>query len=203
MDDLTSTIESCKVQLKQDNNTEGYGNCFPNAIVQQCRRPEIRAWLQENNPSAIVSSHHALRGKVKKYALSSTHKAIIEYKRNFERTMPEQDKISWTNYWVKMGKEGTWIDSAFIQVTSWFLQLDILILTTSSKPDHPFMKISGSLNGNIEGLSRPPLFLGYYTNVHYQSLLPLSNFKTREQKPKSEGKSDAAHDDYIYIHEGE
>ena len=85
MDALTSTIESCKVQLKQDNNTEGYGNCFPNAIVQQCRRPEIQAWLKENNPSVIVTNHYALRKKLKTYALKSTHKTIMEYKRNFAR----------------------------------------------------------------------------------------------------------------------
>ena len=205
MDALTSTIRSCDVQLKLDNSTEGYGNCFPNAIIQQCRRPEIKAWLQENNPSAIVTSHNALRQKVKTYALQSTHKTLLEYKTNFETLIPERDS-SWMNYWIKMGKDGTWVDSTFVQVTSWFMGLDILILTTSSKPDHPFMKIRGSLSGNSEPSAGPPLFLGYYTNVHYQSLLP-TNMK---QDSNSEGsfkednsKTEEKQDEFIYVHRGE
>ena len=209
MDALTSTIRSCDVQLKLDNSTGGYGNCFPNAIVQQCRRTEIKAWLQENNPSAIVTSHNALRQKVKTYALQSTHKTLLEYKHNFETLIPERDS-SWTNYWVKMGKDGSWVDSTFVQVTSWFMGLDILILTTSSKPDHPFMKIRGSLSGNSEPSAGPPLFLGYYTNVHYQSLLPIYNFTNKKQDSNSEGsfkedngKTEEKQDDFIYVHRGE
>ena len=60
MDSLTSTIEKCNLQLRLDNNTEGYGNCFPNAIVQQCRRPEIKEWIQTNNPDAFVANPYTL-----------------------------------------------------------------------------------------------------------------------------------------------
>ena len=55
MDALTSTVLRCAFQLKIDNNTGGYGNCFPNAIVQQCRRPEIRKWLHENKKNLLFT----------------------------------------------------------------------------------------------------------------------------------------------------
>ena len=53
MDELSAATQRCNLRIKLDNQTEGFGNCFPNAIVQQCRRPEVKAWLQKNNPSAI------------------------------------------------------------------------------------------------------------------------------------------------------
>jgi hypothetical protein len=55
MDALGLAINRCNLQLKMDNPTEGFGNCFPNAIVQQCRRPEIRTWLQKNKPFSMAN----------------------------------------------------------------------------------------------------------------------------------------------------
>ena len=71
MDGLALAIKRCNLQLRLDNNTEGFGNCFPNAIVQQCRRPEIRKWLQENKPWAIFTGQQSLRSKVKHFATKS------------------------------------------------------------------------------------------------------------------------------------
>ena len=147
MDALISTIENCNLQLRLDNNTEGFGNCFPNAIVQQCRRPEIKEWLQANNPNAIVANHYTLRRKVNSLALNSTHKTMNDYKRNFEKIPGEN---SWAAYWEKMGQTGAWVDSTFVQVTAWLIGLDILILTTSSRKDQPFIQIIGNLNNPIE-----------------------------------------------------
>ena len=207
MDALSSTIENCKLQLRLDNNTEGYGNCFPNAIVQQCRRPEIKEWIQTHNPEAFVATHYALRRKVKAFALNSTHKTLNDYKRNFESIVPEEN--SWTEYWEKMGKTGTWVDSTFVQVTAWFIGLDILILTTSSRKDDPFIRMIGNQNNPEEPAVGPQLLIGNYTNVHYQSLLPLSNYEkkiqkeTRSLESKMNNQQDSKQDDYLYIHEGE
>ena len=55
MDTLTAAIQRCQLSLKLDNETEGQGNCFPNSIVQQCRRPEVREWLKQNNPPALFN----------------------------------------------------------------------------------------------------------------------------------------------------
>ena len=110
MDELTSTIKKCNLELKLDNNTEGYGDCFPNAIVQQCRRPEIRAWLQKKKPWAIVTNPRTLRTKISNFALKSRYKTITDYKAEYENTLGKADNKSWTEYWNEMSQEGTWVD---------------------------------------------------------------------------------------------
>ena len=184
MDALTSTLEKCNLQLRLDNNTEGFGNCFPNAIVQQCRRPEIKEWLQANNPDAFVANHYTLRRKVKSFALNSRHKTLNDYKRNFETIV--LGETSWIEYWENMGQTGTWVDSTFVQVTAWFISLDILILTTSSNREIPFIRINGNIEPQDEATLGPHMLLGNYTNVHYQSLLPLSKIKIQSSKKVSD-----------------
>ena len=173
MDGLSSTIRKFKIQLKLDNNTEGYGNCFPNAIVQQCRRPEVKDWLIENKPWAIVNTHQSLRRQVKNFALHSNHKTLHDYKTNYE-TVLCNPRRTWKDYWDEMGQDGIWVDSIFVQVTAWFMGLDIKILSTSSTPEHPYILVTGDINSSSASSEGPSLLLGYYTNVHYQSLLPLS-----------------------------
>ena len=142
MDALSSTIRRCNVQLKLDNPTEGYGNCFPNAIVQQCRRPKIQAWLKENKPWAISTSHQVMRKKIKHFALNSQHKTLLEYKANYQAILFQEDKTTWTEYWAQMGRVGTWIDSVFVQVTAWYIGLDIKILVTTAKAENPFIVVT-------------------------------------------------------------
>jgi hypothetical protein len=211
MDGLTLTIQKCNLQLKLDNHTEGYGNCFPNAIVQQCRRHEIKAWLQENRPDAIVNNHLTLRAKVANFAMKSRHKTIHTYKTNYEKILLREDKKSWRDYWNEMGHEGTWVDSVFVQVTAWYMGLDIQILTTSATPKNPFILVTGNITNTQVSSAGPSLLLGNYTNVHYQSLLPLKmNVQYRPQTnlartsgEKKEKIDIAETDDFIYMHNGE
>ena len=217
MDGLTASIKRCNLQLKLDNNTEGYGNCFPNAIVQQCRRPEIRAWLQENRPLGIVNGQRTLRTKVTNFAVKSRHIAILDYKATFFEATYEADRRLWSDYWNEMRQDGTWVDSTFVQLTAWYMGLDILILDTSAKPENPFIKISGNISNTAASSSGPPLLVGNYTNVHYQSLLPFSPNLSAQlvQQPKcsmvpaktTEGKKEsddnAKPDDFIYVHNGD
>ena len=53
----------------------------------------------------------------------------------------------------------------FVQVTAWFLGLDIKILTTSATQKTPFIVLYGDIN-NVDKLSSgPPLLIGNYTNA--------------------------------------
>ena len=160
MDGLTASIKRCNLQLKLDNITEGYGNCFPNAIVQQCRRPEICAWLQENRPLGIVNNHRTLRTKVTNFAVKSRHLTILDYKANCFEATYDADRRLWSDYWNEMRQEGTWVDSTFVQLTAWYMGLDILILDTSAKPENPFIKISGNISNTAASSSGPPLLVG-------------------------------------------
>jgi hypothetical protein len=113
MDSLTSTIKRCNLQLKLDNPTEGFGNCFPNGVVQQCRRPEIRTWLQTNKPWAIFNGQQNLRNQVTHFALKSRHKTIADFRVEFEQVLGPVDNISWEDYWNEMVQDGTWVDHTF------------------------------------------------------------------------------------------
>ena len=171
MDALGLAIQRCNLQLKMDNRTEGFGNCFPNAIVQQCRRPEVRSWLQKNKPSAIFNGQQSLRNKVAHFAMKSRHGSVTDLKRTYEQDIGPVDNKSWSDYWYNMAQDGTWVDHIFVQMVAWYMELDLLILTTSSQPENPFIFISGNINNIPAPDSIPPLLLGNYTNVHYQSLL--------------------------------
>jgi hypothetical protein len=172
MDPLISTIQRCNLQIKLDDNTEGYGNCFPNAIVQQCRRPAIRVWLKNNKPQAIVNHQITLRKKITNFALKTRHPTILNFKLDYDRILKQENRTSWTEYWNEMGQNGIWVDYIFVQVCAWYMELDMLILTTSSILTNPFVFISGNFHNTPALISGPPLLLGNYTNIHYQSLLP-------------------------------
>ena len=200
MDSLTSTIKRCNLQLKLDNPTEGFGNCFPNGVVQQCRRPEIRTWLQTNKPWAIFNGQQNLRNQVTHFALKSRHKTIADFRVEFEQVLGPVDNISWEDYWNEMVQDGTWVDHTFVQMIAWYMELDILILTTSSQPNDPFIFISGNINKMPAFTSGPPLLLGNYTNVHYQSLLPRIMTAEKRQEPKHETIiQDEKSEDFIFI----
>ena len=116
MDGLDLTIGRCNLQLRLDNRTEGFGNCFPNAMVQQCRRPEIRTWLQKNKPWAIFNGQQSLRAKVQHFAMKSRHQAVADLRTEYEQVIGPVDNKSWSDYWNEMAQDGTWVDHIFIQI---------------------------------------------------------------------------------------
>ena len=81
------------------------------------------------------------------------------------------------------------------------MRLDILILTTSSRPDAPFIQISGNLTQSEEPQSGPPILIGNYTNVHYQSLLNDNRHKENDNDKKSSEKEEGneQNDDFTYM----
>ena len=110
MDGLTVAIRRCNLKLKLDNETEGQGNCFPNSIVQQCRRPEVREWLKQKKPSAIFNGQQWVRRKVTHLALSSDHGSIIDLKAKYEQEIQQVESRSWIEYWNHMAQDGIWVD---------------------------------------------------------------------------------------------
>jgi hypothetical protein len=78
------------------------------------------------------------------------------------------------------------VDYIFIQSAAWFLGQDIIIVTTTSTEDHPYITISGNLIDEQIPCPGIPLTIGSKSNVHYQSLLPLEVRVPRNQiKPSS------------------
>ena len=115
--------------------------------------------------------------------MNSKHKTVTQYKQNYENIFTLKDNKSWTHYWSGMVQEGCWVDSGFVQMTSWFHGLNILLLTTSTTQKNPFIRITGNVTNELEFSLGSPLLLGNYTNVHYQSLVPLNTTLHHEHQP--------------------
>ena len=150
-----------------------------------------------------------MRKKIKQFALNSQHKTLLDYKTNYQQILLQEDKTTWMDYWEKMGRVGTWIDSVFVQVTAWYIGLDIKILVTTVKAENPFIIVTGSIDHIDESSDGPQLLLGNYSNVHYQSLLPLTMGLNIRKNPSArnfeEGTEDALSeetDDFIFMQNG-
>ena len=69
--EIMDTIHRLQLPLKLDQLTEGKGNCFPIAIIQQLRRPEIFSQLRPK-PKRLVqhrTGHSTVRSDVKQFLM--------------------------------------------------------------------------------------------------------------------------------------
>ena len=139
--EIMMAVRKLGLPYRMDDVTEGRGNCFPLAILQQCRREEIHSNLDistrqitdQNNPTL-------LRRAVLHFIESSQNDQIREFKENYKNIIGPIDKKTWEMYWNEMLTDGTWVDYTFVQATAWFLGHDILITTTTSRKDQPYTK---------------------------------------------------------------
>ena len=185
--EIMKTVRTLQLPLRLDEITEGRGNCFPLSVLAQCRRQEIiqnmnegiKSLIQKHDPSLLRRAVHA-------FMANSRHQTIQEYKRRYSEVLAALDNKTWREYWDVMLRNYEWVDYIFIQSTAWFLNHDIIIITTTSTEDHPYITISGNLNDERIPCPGIPLTIGTKSNVHYQSLLPLEVRVSRNQiKPSS------------------
>ena len=172
--EIMKTVRALGLPLKLDQLTEGLGNCFPIAIIQQCRRPEIFNQLkpvmkmQLRHPNA----HRMLRLLVKLFMKGSKHPNIARLKGRYEELELNISGETWSQYWDRMSNDRVWVDIWFVQATAWYLGLDLWIVDCQSKDDTPFIQISGNIEDADTPADGPIMTIGTKSNVHYQSLLP-------------------------------
>ena len=172
--EILNHAQKLKLPLKIDNLTYGDGSCFMISILQQCRRPEIQMYCQENviNMSEKFD-YMKFRSEVADFMINSTYSEILAYKRRYEETEMHVTKRSWIDYWNQMRKSHVWADGHFVQGTAFYLGIDIWIVATKSKEKLPYIKVFSNLeNPNTPGIA-PPIILGLKGDSHYQSLLPV------------------------------
>ena len=69
----------------------------------------------------------------------------------------------------------------FVQATAWYLYSDIhLIPTATATKEKPFFTINGNYTFETASCPGPALLLGYNSNLHYQSVLPIDEQKRVE-----------------------
>ena len=172
--EIMKTVRALGLPLKLDQLTEGLGNCFPIAIIQQCRRPEIFNQLKPIVKMQLrhKNAHRMLRLLVKIFITKSKHQNIARLKDRYEALELNMSGETWSQYWDRMANDRVWVDIWFVQGTAWYLGLDLWIVDCQSKDDIPFIQISGNIEDSEIPCAGPIITLGTKSNVHFQSLLP-------------------------------
>ena len=157
-------VRRAELNLKMDDRTEGFGNCFPFAVWQQCKRAAVQI--------STVKDHRKLRTDVCNYMMKSKHNVVVKMRNRWEESLANA-LGSWNHYWQGMSIDREWVDEGFIQGMAWFLQRDILVIWSTATLEKPCISFSGNRNGSSAPCLGAPLLLGYDEGLHYQSLLPL------------------------------
>ena len=190
-DEIMNTVQRLRLPLIIDNLTEGKGDCFPLAVIAQCRRPEIFSRLDVQVQNIINQNNPTLlRHEVKGFIMNCQHVRVKEFQKNYEDLVSIIDNRKWSEYWDIMEREYEWVDQIFVQATAWFIKNDILIVTTTSTEKSPYIKISGNISNEDIRCQGFPLLIGCKGNVHYHSILPAYHSSGKEfivnmQKDKS------------------
>ena len=102
-EEFTSAIQRCGLPLKLDEATEGDGNCWVRAVVQQLERPEMRQQLNDRTREILKvrksERHLVLKSKISEFATTSRHPTILDIKETFKnKAQGYIDNISWENH---------------------------------------------------------------------------------------------------------
>ena len=170
--EILVTVQEAQLPFKLDVTTPGDGNCFARAIVSQCQRPAVQQHLKKQGISIRNYTH--LKKAVTSFMIRSRPDNIKAFRKEYQDVMEPVTKESWLKYWLKMNNDKEWADALFVQGTAWYLKQDILIVLTTATQEQPFLRISGNLENESHPSPGVPLILGCKNNIHYQSLLPLT-----------------------------
>ena len=131
------TVRNLDLPLISDKITEGKGNCFLVAILDQCRRPEIIIRLPTSTKEIVKdkNGHMQLRHAVRTFRNTADHPNAGQFRRNYQNYAAIANNESWDQYWERMSQDREWADYIFIQATAWFLNHDIMIITTSNEQE--------------------------------------------------------------------
>jgi hypothetical protein len=99
--EIMDTIHRLQLPFKLDQLTEGLGNCFPIAIIQQLRRPEIASQLRPAAKRLInhKTGHSLLRQSVHQFIMKSRSPRVVMFKAQYEETDGIANKESWNQSW--------------------------------------------------------------------------------------------------------
>ena len=175
---IEETIRQTELPFKMDEITIGDGNCFTRAVLQQCQRNPVKNYLRSRQLN--LGNYMELKKNVCQFMLKESNVPMLrEFKVRFEARQGEarlrgEHAHTWNQYWMTMAKDGEWVDAVFVQATAWYLFSDIhLIPTATATKENPFFTINGNYTYETASCPGPALLLGYNSNLHYQSVLPI------------------------------
>ena len=158
-----------------DVATLGDGNCFYHAIENQITsRPEIQVYV---NRSFLSSNHSQLCSAVVYFVRKNQYEVeyIRQYRQLFEigQIFEHVQNMSWEEMLLQQEKNGTYVDTLFIQATAVLLGLDIYVTSENSKRETPFtiIKSTWHTNNNSVADNKPVIYLASIDSNHFQSLI--------------------------------
>ena len=111
---MMDSVRGLREEFVLDFITKGDGNCFPTAILQQIRRPDVIQNQRSHDPiNLLMKTQAGLRRSVFEFLTRSTHPLIQSWKQNFKNITD----MEWKDYWSYkyMLKSGIWADEIFIR----------------------------------------------------------------------------------------
>ena len=182
---IEEIIRKTELPFKLDEITVGDGNCFTRAIFQQCQRNPVKNYLRSRQVN--LRNYMEVKNNVCQFMMKESNIPMLrEFKVSFEARQREarlrgEHAHTWNQYWMTMAKDGEWVDAVFVQATAWYLYSDIhLIPTATATKENPFFTITGNYTFETASCPGPALLLGYNSNLHYQSVLPIDEQKRVE-----------------------
>ena len=182
---IEEIIRQTELPFKLDEITVGDGNCFTRAILQQCQRNPVKNYLRSRQVN--LRNYMELKNNVCHFMMRESNVPMLrEFKvrseaRQGEARLRGEHAHTWNQYWMTMAKDGEWVDAVFVQATAWYLYSDIhLIPTATATKENPFFTINGNYTFEAASCPGPALLLGYNSNLHYQSVLPIDEQKRVE-----------------------
>ena len=191
-DVFLEAIKKSGERLELDNHTRGDGNCGPRALVQQCQRHSVKMFLQRRE--VTITTFKQLKENVANFIHENADdQRVQDLKQNFElgqATIHMEEKAvkehlrlearSWEKYWIDMrtdaGQERgkrwreCWADDIWLGAAALYLNMDIHILRAGDETAGQMIVVEGNW---APAEDKPALYLGYISNAHYQSLIPV------------------------------
>ena len=104
--DIMKAVTRLGLPLRLDKITEGRGNCFPLALIAQCKRKEILGDLPRDVQRLILEECPTkLRQAVTKYMRIRKTDIVTNYKARFEEIVTLVDGKTWLEYWDTMSQD--------------------------------------------------------------------------------------------------
>ena len=192
LDMIRQAIQISGERLELDSPTRGDGNCGPRALVQQCQRHSVKIFLQRRG--VTISTFKQLKKYVANFIRENANdQRVQDLKENFEQgqsTLHEEEKAvkehlrlearTWEKYWIDMRKDAgqergkrwreCWADDIWLGAAALYLNMDIHILRAGDETAGQMIFVEGNW---APAEDKPALYLGYISNAHYQSLIPV------------------------------
>ena len=192
LDMIRQAIQISGERLELDSPTRGDGNCGPRALVQQCQRHSVKIFLQRRG--VTISTFKEMKKYVANFIRENAKdQRVQDLKENFEQgqsTLHEEEKAvkehlrlearTWEKYWIDMRKDAgqergkrwreCWADDIWLGAAALYLNMDIHILRAGDETAGQMIFVEGNW---APAEDKPALYLGYISNAHYQSLIPV------------------------------